>query len=269
MSDVTSEQHVVPADRWLVQLEVPEGIGDFGLHTSTADAAANFRAQLREEFGEEIATRYGPDLERDFQRYRSFMADKPILWSGFVATSSPKQDSEHPSDADSESEGFDDDMEVESSDRDVVFLALQVGITELTPMPEDSPISVQAAVGQTLKSRYGADAGVDLVDYGEVPGVASVRMTELPLAGTEIMGRTIPADTPPAEQMIAEVVLLFVEQDAVVTVQAATPHDDSLYHAIWLAGSIAQRIQVREIAGDDNADADGFEPEVTPPERMR
>lgn len=237
------------ADRWEVLLNVPRDIGDLGLHQPEDVAAAHFRRQLVEELGEEHAARVGPAAEQQFRKARAVHAGHPVLWGGFIMTSTPAgagvepDTSGWPADP-AEREG----LAALAATPDSLLISLTVGVRELV-LPEQ-PLAPAAVLSRGLKARFGEDAHVLLVSYGEVPGVAVVRPQDVePDAG--LVGTDVADDAPVGAQMLAEVNLLFPDDDALVTITAATASYGAVNDAALLAGSIARSIRLRSADAEE------------------
>ena len=244
------------ADRWEVLLTVPRDIGDLGLHQSENLAAAHFRRQLAEELGEEYAARVGPAAEHEFRKARAVHAGNPVLWGGFIMTATPAaaglpvDTSQWPQDPAQRAE-----LTELAASQNGMLISLTVGVREL--VVPDMPLAPAAAVSRALMARFGDDAQVHLVSYGDVPAVAVVRNQTVNAGQAQKLGYPVEegegadgrqhrADkTPVADYVLAEVNLLFPDDGALVTVTAATPNYGAVNDAVLLAGTIARSIRVR------------------------
>lgn len=246
------------ADRWEVLLDVPRDIGDLGLHQPEDLAAAHFRRQLSEELGAEHAARVGPAAEQQFRRARAMHAGRPVLWGGFILTATPAaaglpvDTSGWPADPAEHAR-----LSELAATQDGMLVSLTVAVREL--VVPDLHVAPAAALGRSIQARFGDVARVHLVAYGDVPGVAVVRPQAVGPGraddgadggGADIDGADgggADGDPPPAagELVLAEVHLLFPDDDALVTVTAATPNYGAVNDAVLLAGSIARSIRVR------------------------
>ena len=232
--------------RWEVVLAVPADLGDFGLHHEEEVAVAAFRRRLAAAYGDRHATRVGSDVEPEFRRARAGLVDRPVLWSGFLMLTSPAgPDHELPA------AGRPDGLTRPGRTGELaatafgLFIWVQVTITELPPPPRDVPVSPEDFLARTLKARYGPGAHVHVVSYDGTPAVATVRPVEVDVAGTTVGSVSFRSEAPPLVQHHAEVSLLFFEQEALVTVTAATADGAALDDAVLLAGSIARTVRVR------------------------
>lgn len=244
----------VAADSWEVLLNVPRDIGDLGLHQPADVAAAHFRRQLADEIGEEHAARVGPAAEQQFRKARAVHTGRPVLWSGFIMTATPAGAGLEPDTSEWPADPAEREQLAElAATPDSLLISLTVGVRELT-LPE-LPLAPAAVLSRALKARFGEDAHVYLVSYGEVPGVAVVRPQEVEPDG-QVIGVDVPADAPVGEHILAEVNLLFPDDGALVTVTAATVNYGAVNDAALLAGTIARSIRVRS-AGAEVGTVDG------------
>jgi len=237
---------VSAASPWQVDVAVPDGLGDLGLHRDEDEAASRFRRQLAEALGAERAAEVGPAAEREFRRARAEYVGKPVLWSGFLLLAShaasgldvtldPAALPDDPAEADR--------VRALAGVEDALLLALSVGVSPVS-LPPAGPLTAAGLISRTLRAQFGEDAHVHLVSYGTRQAVASVRVVEPP--ATRRPGDDTPAEqtTPPAT-VLAEVRLPFVEDGAMVTVTAATAQAGAVDRAVLLAGSIARTVRVR------------------------
>lgn len=231
------------------------------MSVTSACTVTRFRRQLVDSIGHDAAHRHGPATENDFLVQRACLDGSPAIWAGFVVTSTLVVP---PDGAGTGVGGSGDDVGAESpaatesgaqpapavgtetDGADLVMVGLLVGVTELPPLPQDGVISPAAAVSRVLKARHGRGSHVHLLDYDGRSAAAVVHASEVDLAGAQLGGEVIPAGTPPVEQLVAEVHVLFPEAKAMVTVTAATMHPPSLDQAVLLAGTIAQTVRLRE-----------------------
>jgi len=228
--------------RWEVLLKVPQDIGDLGLHQPEDLAAAHFRRQLVEELGAAHAAKVGPEAERQFRRARAMHAGRPVLWAGFIMTTTPAGAGVEPdTSAWPEDPAQRAELAELAATPDALFISLTVGIRELT-LP-DGPGSPAAVLSRAIKARYRDDANVHLVRYGDVHGVAVVRVQTFDPKQVERAG--LPSGAATVEHYLAEVNLIFPDDDALVTVTAATPNGGALNDAVLLAGTLARGVRVR------------------------
>ena len=228
------------SDRWEVLLKVPQDIGDLGLHQSEDVAAAHFRRQLVEELGAERAAEVGPGAERQFRRARAVHAGRPVLWAGFIMTATPAGAGIEP-DTSSWPAAERERLAELAATPDAMLISLTVGIRELT-LP-DAPGAPATLLSRAIKARFKDDANVHLVRYGDVHGVAVVRTHAADPEQIEQAG--LPGEVTAAEHFLAEVNLVFPDDDALVVVTAATPDGRCLNDAVLLAGTLARGVRVR------------------------
>ncbi|WP_193311432.1 FHA domain-containing protein [Georgenia satyanarayanai] len=236
------------ASPWQVDVAVPDGLGDLGLHRDEDEAASRFRRQLAEALGAERAAEVGPAAEREFRRARAEYVGKPVLWSGFLLLAShaasgldltldPTALPDDPAEADR--------VRALADVEDALLLTLSVGVSPVS-LPPSGPLTAAGLISRTLRAQFGEDAHVHLVSYGKRQAVASVRVVEPPATR-----RAAGDDHPPAEQtappatVLAEVRVPFVEDGAMVTVTAATAQAGAVDRAVLLAGSMARSVRLR------------------------
>lgn len=230
------------SDRWEVLLNVPRDIGDLGLHQPEDLAAAHFRRQLVEELGAEHAARVGPEAEGQFRRARAVHAGRPVLWAGFIMTATPAGAGLAPDTSAWPADPAERERLAElAATPDAMLITLTVGIRELT-LP-DAPGAPASLLSRAIKARFKDDANVHLVRYGDVHGVAVVRTHGADPEQLESAG--LPSEVTAAEHFLAEVNLIFPDDDALVTVTAATPNGGALNDAVLLAGTLARGVRVR------------------------
>lgn len=230
---------------WQVDVAVPDGLGDLGLHRDEDEAAARFRRQLAEALGAERAAEVGPAAEREFRRARAEYVGKPVLWSGFLLLAShaasgldvrldPAALPDDPAEADR--------VRALAEVEDALLLTLSVGVSPVS-LPPSGPLTAAGLISRTLRAQFGENAHVHLVSYGTRQAVASVRVVEPPAARRP--GDDAPEPTTPPATVLAEVRVPFVEDGAMVTVTAATAQPGAVDRAVLLAGSIARTVRVR------------------------
>lgn len=245
------------AGEWEVLLSAPADVGDFGLHQDADVAAAAFRRQFAREFDGTPAVEHGAAAEAQFRRARQLLVGRPVLWSGFLMLMTPAALGV-PVEAvvGGQAGGSPEELArmralAEVPAMFVVQLSVQVG--RLAPYVPGAPMSQAAALARALRGRYGENAGVHQVRYGTVEGVATVRTVEQDVAGTPFGTESFTADSAPLEHLLAEVSLIFPEEEALVTVTAGATHGAALQDAVLLAGSIAQTVRVRRAVGATGA----------------
>lgn len=233
------------ADRWEVLLNVPRDVGDLGLHQPEDLAAAYFRRQLKEELGEEHAARVGPAAEQQFRKARAVHAGRPVLWGGFIMTATPAaaglpvDTTDWPADPEERAR-----LAELAATQNGMLISLTVAVREL--VVPDMHLAPAAALSRSIQARFKDAAQVHLVAYGDVPGVAVVRPQAVdPAHLQELDGGMDGAAGAAGEYVLAEVNLLFPDDDALVVVTAATPNYGAVNDAVLLAGSIARSIRVR------------------------
>jgi len=234
--------HLSAGDRWEAMVNVPGDAVDLGLHRDAHTAAARFRQQLPDAIGTPAAAEYGARAEQEFLLHRAALEASAAVWAGFVVTATIDLASRAGVDPHS--------LNTPPADGevDVVMLALLVAITEFPDLPQQAVLPPAVALSRLLQQRYGEGAATHVLDYDGRPAAAAVHVTELPLAGQRLGGRTLPDNIPPAEQLVAEVHVIFPEAKAVATVSAATLNPANLNHAVLAAGMIARTVRVRAAA---------------------
>ena len=251
------------AGEWEVLLTAPADVGDFGLHQDADVAAAAFRRQFARAFADTPVAEHGAVAEAQFRQARELLVGRPVLWSGFLMLMTPAAAGSPVATLLDGQAGDPEELArlralAEIPAVFVIQLSVQVG--RLAPHVPGAPMSQAASLARALRGRYGEDAGVHQVRYGTVEAVATVRTVEHEVAGTG----SFAADSPPVEHLLAEVSLLFPEEEALVTVTAATTHGAALQDAVLLAGSIAGGIRLRPATGarEDAAEQEAVDREV-------
>jgi hypothetical protein len=235
------------ATPWDVGLAVPDELADLGLDGDEEEAVARFREQLVAVLGEPRAAEALPAAEREFRAARAAYRDTPVVWSGFSLLATPPvagtrlDPSVLPAD-----QAAADSLRRAAETPSALLITVTVGVAPLG-RPAAGPLTPAAVVARGLRARYGEDVTTHLVTYGTRQAVASVRVADLadasPLGAAgqgPAVGRTV----------LAEVRIPFVDEDALVTVTAATPDVTAVERAVILAGGVARTVRVRTQPGD-------------------